>query len=97
MNCEFFIYGKFGVPGGVGHALIDLYTPLLLSEVLGIQFLYTPIGTVPIARHDVNIRGIAEHERQHHWDDVFGLKNHCPLVENSDGYYDEIVRLEGHG
>ena len=97
MDDGLFISGSFGIPGGVGHALVDLYTALLLSEILHVQYVYNDIETVPIAMYDQNLRGISEHERRHPWDDVFGLRDCFPNRESIAGLYDETMRLAGHG
>lgn len=97
MDDRLFIRGSFGVPGGIGHALVDLYTVMLLSDILQVRFLYDGIETIPIGRYDKNIRGIGEHERRHPWDEVFGLGRCFPSAESARGLYDETIRLTGRG
>lgn len=97
MDDRLFIRGSFGILGGIGHALVDLYTALLLSDILQVQFLYDGIETIPIGRCDKNISGIGEHERRHPWGEVFGLGRCFPSVESARGLYDETIRLSAHG
>ena len=54
------IRGSHGIPGGIGHALVDVHTALLLAQILELEFVYTDIVTIPIGRYEHNIRGIAE-------------------------------------
>jgi hypothetical protein len=87
--------GSFGIRGGIGHALIDLYTPMILAQLLGVRFVYSGIETVAIARHDTNIRGVPEHQRSIPWEDLFGLREAYP--EDARAATAKVVPLTGHG
>ena len=90
-----FIKGSFGTPGGIGHALIDLYTPMILAQLLGLRFVYDGIETIAIGRYDTNIRGVPEHERTFAWEDLFGLREACPADPAADAA--PVVPLTAHG
>lgn len=92
-----FIRASFGVVAGMGHALRDLHTALLLSMLLDLRFVYDGIETVPAGVHDDNIREIGEHQKAHDWDAVFGLRDLYPTNAAVRNSYDETVRLTGNG
>jgi hypothetical protein len=90
-----FVRGSFGTPGGIGHALIDLYTPMILAQLLGIRFVYAGIQTIAIGRYDTNIRGLPEHELTFPWEDLFGLREELPSEDEAATA--TVVPLSGHG
>ena len=90
-----YVTGSFGTPGGVGHALIDLYTPMLLARLLGLRFVYPGLETIAIGRYDTNIRGVPEHERRHDWETLFGLGDAFPPPPGAADA--RRIRLRGHG
>ncbi len=92
-----FISGSFGVTGGIGHALIDLYTPLFLAELLGLQYVYNGIETVAISRRDEQIKNHDEHQKRFDWNALFGIDELFPSLQQVSGEYDEELILEGHG
>ena len=92
-----FVAPDYAVAGGIGHALVDMHTALLLAKVLGATYAHVPIRTVPISVHDERIQGVAEHQQEFQWDGLFGLGREFSSRDELMSRGGQAVAVPGHG